>query len=538
MMGKSEKPKQLTFTSLESLSQWEGLPIVPEDSIYAALGRDEEIFRDELFADAYARVGHPSKSPAFLSKVMVLQFLDNVSDREAEARARYDLRWKKALGVGLAEAGFDYSTLSKFRTRLLLFQKERVVFEEILQKAADKGLLSRGQVTQIMDSTFTLGAAAVQNTYTLIRAAIRKLLHSLARNASFGSRFFIAELKLNYQERKKPAIDWNNAEAREALLNDLVHDALRVLEVTATLPLTETEQKLRTILEKVTFQDIEPKAEGKGFQIKKGVAKDRLISTVDHDMRHGRKSAARTFNGYKTHIAMDQESEFINAVEVTAANVYDGEAAKSLVEQQLEERRPDRMLGDACYGTGPVRKDMEERHVEVIAPVAEARNPKGFLKKSDFQIDLQAQICRCPAGHQAVKVRRDHKTNELKAFDFAPAQCQTCPLKDRCFDNKKGYRTIPVHPYERYLQEGRKQQETPEFKAEYRQHRPAVERKQAEMVRHGVRKARYFGLAKVRLQMLFVAATVNYKRLLKKLQEKAEAAVKNQVASPGVSIAC
>lgn len=535
MMGKSEKPKQLTFTSLESLSQWEGLPIVPEDSIYAALGRDEEIFRDELFADAYARVGHPSKSPAFLCKVMVLQFLDNASDREAEARARYDLRWKKALGVGLAEAGFDYSTLSKFRTRLLLFQKERVVFEEILQKAADKGLLSREQVTQIMDSTFTLGAAAVQNTYTLIRTAIRKLLHSLGRNASLGSQF-IAELKLNYQERKKPAIDWNNALARGALLNDLVHDALRVLEVTATLPLTETEQKLRTILEKVTFQDIELQAEGKGFQIKKGVAKDRLISTVDPEMRHGRKSVARTFNGYKTHIAMDQESEFINAVEVTAANVYDGEAAKSLIDQQPEGRKPARMLGDTCYGTGPVRKDMEERQVEVIAPVAEARNPKGFLKKSDFQIDLKAQTCRCPAGHQAVKVRRDHKTNELKAFDFSPEQCRTCPLKGRCFDNKKGYRTIPVHPYERYLQEGRKQQETPEFKAEYRRHRPAIERKQAEMVRHGVRKARYFGLAKVRLQMLFVAATVNYKRLIKKLQEKAEASLKNQVTSPGISV--
>ncbi|KYH31484.1 transposase [Neomoorella mulderi] len=85
MMGKSDKQKQLSFTNLENLSQWEGLPIVPEDSIPCRPGL-----------------------PAFLWKVMVLQFLDNVSDREAEARARYDLRWKKTLGVGLAEAGFDY----------------------------------------------------------------------------------------------------------------------------------------------------------------------------------------------------------------------------------------------------------------------------------------------------------------------------------------------------------------------------------------------------------------------------------------------
>ncbi|MDN5362394.1 MAG: hypothetical protein PWP70_1441, partial [Moorella sp. (in: firmicutes)] len=109
------------------------------------------------------------------------------------------------------------------------------------------------------------------------------------------------------------------------------------------------------------------------------------------------------------------------------------------------------------------------------------------------------------------------------------------PLKDQCISNKKGYRSIPVHPYERYLQEGRKQQATPAFKAEYRQHRPAVERKQSEMVRHGVRKARYFGLAKVRLQMFFATATVNYKLFVKKLQEQA-AVLKNQVTSPGISV--
>ncbi|BCV21833.1 hypothetical protein hamaS1_19020 [Moorella sp. Hama-1] len=400
-MGKSAKTRQLSFTSLENLNQWEGLPIVPEDSIYAALGRDEEIFRDELFADAYAQVGHPSTSPAFLCKVIVLQFLDNVSDREAEARARYDLRWKKALGVPLGEAGFDYSTLSKFRTRLLLFNKERTVFEAILQQAAGQGFLTQEQVTQIMDSTFTIGAAAVQNTYTLIRTAIRKLLHSLTRKTNLDPQLF-AGLKLNYQERKKPDIDWSDAAAREALLNDLVTDAQRVLAVTATLPLTETEQKLREVLEKVTFQDIEPREEGNALAIKKGVAKDRLISTVDPDMRHGRKSAARTFNGYKTHIAMEQESEFISAVEVTSGNVHDGEAAKGLIDQQPEERQPDTMMGDACYGTGPVRKDMAERHIKVVAPVAESRNPQGFLKKTAFQLDLETETCLCPAGQKAV----------------------------------------------------------------------------------------------------------------------------------------
>ncbi|MCL4463650.1 MAG: transposase [Firmicutes bacterium] len=119
MMGK--KNPQMSFVSIEHLNTWAGLPIIPQDSVYAALGQDQEIFRDELFADAYARVGHPSKSPAFLCKILLLQFLDNASDREAEENARYDLRCKATLSVGLPESGFDATTLSKFRTRLLLF---------------------------------------------------------------------------------------------------------------------------------------------------------------------------------------------------------------------------------------------------------------------------------------------------------------------------------------------------------------------------------------------------------------------------------
>jgi hypothetical protein len=88
-----------------------------------------------------------------------------------------------------------------------------------------------------------------------------------------------------------------------------------------------------------------------------------------------------TFNGYKTYIAMEQESEFITAVTVTPGNVYDGEAAKDLSDQQPEDRRPENMMGDACYGTIPTRKDMEERHIKVMAPVAEGRNPGGASKR-------------------------------------------------------------------------------------------------------------------------------------------------------------
>ncbi len=153
---------------------------------------------------------------------------------------------------------------------------------------------------------------------------------------------------------------------------------------------------------------------------------------------------------------MEQEFEFITAVEVAAGNVHDGEVAKHLIDQQPVERQPENVMGDHCYGTGEVRKEMDELNIQVKAPVPEAYTTQGHLKKTDFEIDLEAQTCRCPAGHSTVKIQRDRKTKEPKAFHFSVEHCRTCPLRQQCFSNKKEYRTVRFHPYERYLQQGRK----------------------------------------------------------------------------------
>lgn len=163
------KDPQLRFTGLELAEALSGRPLVPRDSIYYALSEADDIFRDEDFATAYSRVGRPAISPGMLIKVLLLQQLEGVWDREAEARARYDLRWKVALGIGLEEAGFDSTTLSVFRTRLLLNQLDELVFRRMLEAAVERGLISGRLAEQVIDSTHTLGAGAVQDTYTLIQ---------------------------------------------------------------------------------------------------------------------------------------------------------------------------------------------------------------------------------------------------------------------------------------------------------------------------------------------------------------------------------
>jgi transposase len=232
MLGRQKQ--QLKFTNIDVLQAWEQKPLVPEDSFYYGLSQADDIFRDELFADCYASCGRPSIPPSRLVKVLLLQFHDRVSDREAEQRALYDLRWKVALNLSLGEAGFDHTDLCRFRARLLLNKKERAAFEEILKAAEAKGLLPAKCVQQIMDSTYVLGAGAVQDTYTLIRLAIRKLLSALKKRPDFPE----LRLNLNYQGKGKPKINWEDPAERERLLNQLYQDALAVINATEGMELS------------------------------------------------------------------------------------------------------------------------------------------------------------------------------------------------------------------------------------------------------------------------------------------------------------
>jgi transposase len=507
MLGR--KRRQLQFTDIEVVQTWEKKPLVPEDSIYYGLSQASDIFRDELFAETYSFNGRPSIPPSRLIKVLLLQFYDKVSDREAENRARYDLRWKVVAGISIGEFGFNYSALSRFRARLLLHKKESAAFKEILNAATDKGLLPKGCATQIMDSTYVLGAGAVQDTYTLIRLAVRNLLKTINKRVNLIA-LLSKPLQLDYQSKAKAKINWEDSAERNKILNELCADALQVIKAVDKLKLSTQEQELRDLLATVVVKDVEQQADGT-VKIKQGVAKDRVISTTDPEMRHGRKSSSRLFDGYKTHTAMENTNELITEIEVTPGNVHDSEAATRLTDKQPEERKPDTVLSDTAYGTGKNREEMEKRQINLISPVLTGYGHKGCFPKTAFTIDLDEPTCQCPAGKIAPEKSYDHKTGQLKMFAFTKEQCQNCLLLDQCTKSKEGRRKIAVNPYERYLMEARTFQQTDKFKKEYPE-RCKIERKQAEMVHHGLRQARYIGTAKVYLQSLLIGAIVNFKR--------------------------
>jgi transposase len=204
---------------------------LPERSTYALLAEHgDRIVCDEDFAECYsARWGGPSIPPSLLAKVLLLAFRDGLSDERAMEALRFDLRWKVALDLAVDHPGFHPTSLVKFRARLLLHGMERVVFERSLELATELGLLE-GDIEQIVDSTPMLGAAAIQDTVTLVRAGVRKLLDAARAAHSRAGAQLRERLVFDYvRPREEPACDWHDKPTREAMLVEVAVDAQRAL---------------------------------------------------------------------------------------------------------------------------------------------------------------------------------------------------------------------------------------------------------------------------------------------------------------------
>jgi hypothetical protein len=322
-------------------------------SIYGLLYRESHrLFPDEAFADLFADIGRASVPPRIVSVVMVLQRLEGLSDREAADRITFDLRWKYAAGgLDFDYAGFVHTVLVDMRARLRRSERPNRIFETALEVAHEAGLIGRKRV---LDSTALYDAVATQDTVTLIRSAIRALLRIVDEKLG-------AELRAcckrddDYVAPGKPSCDWDDVQAREALVDALARDAYAILATLDGRTLTSEVMQAVKLVATVVGQDLEQRDDGM-FRIARRVAKDRVISTVDPEARHGHKTAARGFDGYKGHIALDPDSEIITATTVTAGNASDGSVADALVADVLREppaASPDVSVADVLVEDAP-----------------------------------------------------------------------------------------------------------------------------------------------------------------------------------------
>jgi transposase len=544
--------------------------LIPTDSFYARLAKWRDVLvDDEDYAPLYkdSPKGRPSIPPSMVVLAMLLEYHDDCSDAEAEQRMRFDLRWKHALGIGLEDEGFDATVLCRFRRKLLECGLERALFERLVNAAREAGLLSKN-AAQLLDSSHILGAAGARDTYALIRGGIRKLLRTLGytavRKAELGERLW---WYIDPDSPEKPDIDWSDAEIRAAHLKEVVEDARAALSLAEpTSATTSAASEAAALLSKIVSDDVEegppppkgPKRKGRppkkekergrlepqkrdssspedrAPRVRRSVAKDRILSVVDPQMRVGHKSKRQSWAGYKVHITEEHESELITSVEVRPANEYDAEAALGLIEGQRESLGlvPEELLCDGAYGSADVRADLGELGVEVVAKLRPLTDGKHF-RKDEFEIDLLANDGKgsvtCPAGVTTTDFRmaRDGKYRPVKLFRFPREVCQRCELRERCLGGPNGRvkrpvrqppgRQVQLHYHEEVLQQARAEQRTPEQKKalhEKLKPRAKVERKISEVLKlHGLRQGRYFGQEKTDQQAVMTATMVNAKRL-------------------------
>ena len=501
---------------------------LPERSIYSFLARERDhLFPDEAFADLFDDRGRASVPPSVVATVMVLQRLEGLSDREAVDRYCFDNRWRYAAGAGgydtNAWTSFSHTVLVDMRMRLRASANPNRIFDAALRAAKEAGLIGSKRA---LDSTPLYDAVATMDTITLIRSAIRGLMKVAERELEIQLRAVLVSGD-DYATSAKPTIDWDDPAAREELIDSRAKDAYACLLVLDSRELDPVVCEAAKLLATVVGQDLEEGDDGV-FRIARKVAKDRVISMVDPEARHGHKSAARGFDGYKGHVAVDPDSEIVTATVVTPGNAGDAYVAEDLIGDLLDEdvpesrefrpgetsdsHRKDRptVYGDNAYGTGPFHERLEDSDIESKCKTQRPTTTGNLFTKDCFIINLDDDTVICPNG---VTVEINLHSNGGGTAHFADG-CQTCPLRTQCTKAATG-RTISISPHEDVLARARVRQGDPGWIDDYRSTRPKVERKVAHLMfrKHGGRRARMRGTEKVAADFSLLAAAANLRCL-------------------------
>jgi transposase len=489
--------------------------LVPAGSLFAFLAEHRrELFPDEEFADLFpSGRGRPSIPGSVMASILVLQTLHDFSDRDTAEAARCDLRWKVACGMALDDAGFDASVLVYWRRRLAKSDRPHRISDAVRVVVAQTGILA-GRRRRAVDSTILADAVATQDTITQLVAAIRRVGRQVPGAAGQITKVCTGH---DYFTPGKPRIDWDDPTARDALVSALVNDANALLAAVAQVDVDEDDavaQAALGLLALVAGQDVEP-AEGSDgtdgrWRIARRVAEDRVISTVDTEARHTRKSPENRRDGFRAHVAADPETGIITDEKLTKAAGPANSDPAVAAEFVRAEDEPREWYGDSAYGTGDLRDVIGGRdgHEAVLKPKPlHAPVPGGFTV-DDFIVDEAAGTVICPAGHSRPVSAKRHVT-------FG-ALCRGCPLRQRCTTSATG-RKLVLHPHDDLLRKARRVWAAdPDLRQRYRHFRPNVERVISQIASRGGRrlKLRYRGTVKNHAWLTRRTAALNLRNLI------------------------
>ncbi|MEO3939279.1 IS1182 family transposase [Dermatophilaceae bacterium Soc4.6] len=493
--------------------------LVDEGSVFGLLAQQRRVlFPEAMFADLFpSRLGRPSVPVDVAASVMVLQSLHGLSDREAMAALRTDLRWKVACGLPVGHGGFDPSTLTYWRKRLAASPSPHRIFDAVKAVVAETGVLT-GKNRRALDSTALDDAVATQDTVTQLVAVIRRVARLVPGASDVVDEVCSAH---DYDDPGKPQIAWDDKEARAVLVDALVRDALALLEVVSGWDLDEAGAEAVALLALIAGQDVEPAPGSDGtdgrWRIARRVAPDRVISVVDPEARHIHKTVHRRQDGFKAHVAVEPETGITTACELTKGAgplAPDGATGMRLMDaddtlpaaDDLREGQVVDVLGDSAYATGDaLEKITAAGRRPLVKPGPLKPAVEGGFTLDDFIVDEQAGTATCPNG-------LTRPITPARSVTFGVG-CVGCPLRARCTTAKRG-RALQLHRHHTLLREHRQRAKDPAWQADYRQHRPMVERSIAWLVAGRNRRVRYRGVRKNNAWLHTRSAALNLRRLL------------------------
>ncbi len=489
------------------------------------------VYQDRQFMALFPRRGQPAAAPGRLALAVVLQFVENLSDREAADAVRGRIDWKYALGLALTDPGFDHTVLSEFRTRLVTGSAELLLLDTLLQRLQEQGLVkARGR--QRTDSTHVLAAVRTLNRLERVGETMRAALNELAAVAPewlqalappawyerYGRR--VENYRLPKTEAARLALAAEIGADGQQLLGAI--DAATQQPELAQLPAV---QVLRQVW--ATQYVAEDGRMRLGSAAELPPSAEQVCSPYDPDARYSNKRDT-AWVGYKAQLTetCDPPCEgphVITNVETTPATTPDDNMV-AVVHKSLERRGllPGEHMVDKGYTDSHVLVDSKERYgVTIIGPVADdpswqARLDDG-LTKAAFGVDWERKVVTCPAGKQSISWLPNTWPKNGMVFEarFATRDCFPCPLRPRCTRGKREPRIIGLQAREHFeaLQGARRWQKTEAFRASYAA-RAGIEGTHAQAIsRCGLRRCRYIGLAKTRLQHVLTVVAINLVRV-------------------------
>ncbi len=488
--------------------------------------------RHELFDDGFQAeleqmyrdtgAGKDPVPPALLAMALLLQGYSSASDSEAVELAACDARWKLVLDcLDRDETPFSQGALFNFRERLIAHDMDRKLLERTRELAKQTGAFDFKKLPKkldvAIDSSPLTGAGRVEDTFNLLAHAARKVVLCVAELRERPAELLVDELGIpllaESSIKKALDIDWSDPAAKNAALNHLLGQ-ISALEkwVEANLPRQASKPPLQehlALLEQLRGQDLEPDPGGGGHRIQRGVAKDRRISVEDPDMRHGRKSKTKAFNGYKRHVAVDLHTKLIVAVTAASANDPEKNSLPVLVDRLDQQGlKFARMYFDRGYVESSDIPALMADGVEMICKPWRQLNGDKFTK-TDFELNFTSRTVTCPAGQTQPMV-----LGEIACFE--PDICNACELKPKCTTSERG-RGLRVAANEPLQAKLRVLQGSTDGRANLRKRVP-VEHTLAHVSQRQGNRARYLGKRKNEYDLTRAAVLVNLQVIQRELQ--------------------